>query len=483
MENIFESYPGSEFIKFDNRRLRQTNNISADSQYNKLLVQLPNWLIQGKTILDLGCCLGAAGHWALSNGAKHYTGVEIQNFYHETSKELFGKIWKPEQFTLVQSEIEKFLEDEINSGNHYDIIVAGGILYAFVDPFSLMRKITDVTKEAVVIDTIWLKDFGNGIIMFNENTNINYANDTKSFKGLGSKVSPMALDIIMSSYGFFNKENILMPARVKHGHDSFHDMVKHGATVGPNRYMARYFKSSKKSSSIKEKIVAQDTTSLTDFPTVQIVESNADSAWAFDENVAKRFQQEACQHIPDYERVINLCLEIANRTINKESLIADVGSALGYTLDLFVKNGYSNVYGVESSDAMLNSTLHRERVLKSSKFPLQVFDMVLINWTLHFVIDKVNYLKDVFENLSKGGILVLTDKTIQSPVVKDMYYSFKRNNGVTQEYIEQKEKQLQGVMHSMPASWYIEQLQIIGFTDIEIVNSRLGFVTYMCKRP
>lgn len=483
MENIFESYPGSMFIKFDNRTSRQANNISADSQFNKLSVQLPSWLVKGKTVLDLGCCLGTAGHWALSNGAAHYTGVEIQDLYHTTSAELFKGTWRPEQFTLVKDEIEQFLENEIKSGKQYDIVVAGGILYAFLDLFSLLEKITAVSSEAVVIETIWLKDFGNGIIMFNENTNINYANDTKSFKGLGTKISPLALDVIMSQNGFFNKEKTLMPNRVAQGHDSFHDVIKHGATFGPSRYIVRYFKGAKKANNIKEKIISNDITSLSDFPVVQVVESHNNSGWTFDESVAKRFQQEAAQHIPDYERVIKLCLDIANRTIDKDHLVIDVGSALGHTMDMFINAGYSNVYGVEPSTAMIASTLHQERVLRSGAFPMQVFNLVMINWTLHFVVDKVGYLKDVFANLTSGGTLILSDKTVQTPAIKDMYYQFKEDNGVTREYIESKEKQLQGVMHLVPATWYIEQLQAVGFVDIEIINSRLGFVTYMCKKP
>jgi ubiquinone/menaquinone biosynthesis C-methylase UbiE len=489
MKNIFESPEGQEFIKADNRQHRQVNNISAESQFNKLSIQLPSWLVQGKTVLDLGSCLGAAGYFALSMGALHYTGVEIQDHYHNTSKELFAKTFDAGQYALIQSEIETFLDNEIKNNKQYDIVVAGGILYAFLNVFSLLEKITQITKEAVVIDTVWLKDYGNeqfgykGVIVFNDNTFINYANDTKSFRGMGTKVSPVALDVIMSQCGFFNKEKFLMPVRVSTGHDSYHDIRTYPGSSGPSRFTVRYFKGTEKSQSIKEKIVNNDVDALTDFPVAKVIESNINNAWKFDDSVAKRFQQEASQHIPDYDRVIQMCIDIANKTISKNEKVIDVGSALGNTVDKFIGAGYSEVYGVEPSDSMLASTLHKERILKSESFPDQVFKLVMINWTLHFVLDKVSYLTDVFNNMASNGTLIISDKTTQTPAVKELYYQFKRDNGVDQAYIESKEKQLKGIMHCMPAGWYVTHLESIGFTDVEVINSRFGFVSFMCRKP
>jgi hypothetical protein len=51
----------------------------------------------------------------------------------------------------------------------------------------------------------------------------------------------------------------------------------------------------------------------------------------------------------------------------------------------------------------------------------------------------------MYNSLSYGGYLILTDKTHQSDIVKRDYYDFKRKNGVTEEYIQQKEKDLVGM--------------------------------------
>jgi SAM-dependent methyltransferase len=202
--------------------------------------------------------------------------------------------------------------------------------------------------------------------------------------------------------------------------------------------------------------------------------------WAFDKSVALRFQQEAQQHIPDYNRVVELCVDIANATIKKTDSVIDVGSALGYTLEKFISAGFVNTIGVEKSLDMIDQSWNPAKVICSDTFPKQQFQLVLLNWTLHFVKNKSSYLDNIYQNLNNGGALILTDKTTQSPEIKKLYYRFKLDNGVTQDYIELKEQQLIGIMHTVPVEWYIEKLKNIGFRSIEIINANLGFVTIYC---
>ena len=118
--------------------------------------------------------------------------------------------------------------------------------------------------------------------------------------------------------------------------------------------------------------------------------------WQFDESVAKRFQHEAITNIPDYERVISLCIDIVNNNYPKETKIVDVGSALGYTMDRFIQNGYTNVCGIESSQSMIDQSLHKERIIKSDTF-VGNYDVVLMNWTLHFIKIKFHF-NSIFPN-------------------------------------------------------------------------------------
>jgi trans-aconitate methyltransferase len=176
-----------------------------------------------------------------------------------------------------------------------------------------------------------------------------------------------------------------------------------------------------------------------------------------------------------------MCVDIAKARMKSDYSIIDVGSALGYTVDKLVQAGFTNVMGVDSSEAMIEQSAHKDRIILSDRLPDTTYNMVIINWTLHFVVDKIAYLTDVFNKLRPGSILVLSEKTAQSGHMQDIYYDFKRSKGVSEEYITKKERALVGVMHTMPAEWYLEQLKEIGFQRVEILNARCGFVTYLCK--
>ena len=164
-------------------------------------------------------------------------------------------------------------------------------------------------------------------------------------------------------------------------------------------------------------------------------------SWIFDEAVATRFQHEAESHIPSYNVVINKSVDFAKKTLQPDDLIIDVGSALGFTINKFKAAGFKNVIGVDNSTAMISKSLYSDTIVHSSTLPVNKYKLVLINWTLHFILDKQEYLQSVYNSLD-NGYLILTDKMKQSDKVKEMYYDFKRNNGVADEYIYQKENSL-----------------------------------------
>jgi trans-aconitate methyltransferase len=203
-------------------------------------------------------------------------------------------------------------------------------------------------------------------------------------------------------------------------------------------------------------------------------------SWIFDEAVASRFQHEAESHIPSYNTVINKSVDFAKKNLQPDDLIIDVGSALGFTINKFKSAGFKNVIGVDNSTAMIEKSLYSDTIVHSSTLPVNKYKLVLINWTLHFILDKQEYLQSVYNSLD-NGYLILTDKMKQSDKVKEMYYDFKRNNGVADEYIYQKEDSLKTIMHCKSVEWYTSQLTNIGF-DIEIIHADLGFVTFLCYK-
>jgi hypothetical protein len=204
--------------------------------------------------------------------------------------------------------------------------------------------------------------------------------------------------------------------------------------------------------------------------------------WKFDKEVADRFETEAINNIPDYHRVIDMCVDIAKQKgFSSEINVVDVGSALGFTVDRFINADYPYTYGVESSADMIEKSLHKDKIFLSNTFPVMPVEFVMANWTLHFVKERKQYIQDIYNNMT-GGVFILSEKTTQTKEVKELYYNFKIANGVSLEYIKQKEQLLQGFMDLYPVDWYIQTLNDVRFKNIQIINARYGFVTFYCEK-
>jgi hypothetical protein len=478
MTNIFDI--ATEFVDYDNRKLRGFNNkTTSEVLQNKFEVHLPTELIKDKTILDLGSCLGAAGHYSLTYGCKHYTGVEVQPYYFDTSNLILSKYWSNDKFKIIQQDVEKFLDDCIEKNIQYDYVLAAGIIYGFLDIISIVKKIAKVTRNQVLIETMNLPteyDPNHGFVLIIQTENMVKGADSEHINhhtGPSSRISLSALDIIMSTASFGRTEEIILPKKSLTSTDSYHDIVEfeNTKTSGPRRYIVRYTRTGT--------IVKP----LNDILLEDILKKNEPTkSWVFDETVAKRFQQEAEAHIPSYHTVIDLCVDFANKNLKKDANIIDVGSALGYTMKRFIDEGYTNVIGVDNSRAMIDNSIFPELVVESNSFPKNNYDLVLVNWTMHFIQDKYSYLYDIYNSLSSNNYLILTDKLQQSDIVKRDYYDFKRKNGVSEEYIQQKEKDLVGIMQSVSLGWYTNKLSMIGFKSVEVIHANLGFVTFLCTK-
>ena len=463
----------TDFIDYDNRRLRTHHQTTKLSLFNKLKVQLPEWLIKDKTVLDLGSCLGAAGYYAIKTGAKEYIGVEAQTHYVDLSNNLLSKYCPQDSYKIIQQEVEDFLDEQIANGVKYDVVLASGVIYCFLDIVNILKKITMISKDVVVIDTInWpasidSPEFGETVIKRQEN--MVYADDDLGppFEGVASRISYHALNIVMSTFSFASNEGIILPEPMTDcDNDAYRDPWEfENGTSAPARYIVRYNRVKEKPALLKEFFV----------PTVK------SEQWVFDNSVAERFQHEAETNIPSYHLVIDKCLLFANKYLQKTDKVIDVGSALGYTISKFINAGFTNVMGVDNSTAMIDKSMHKQLVLCDDKLPKYKYKLIMMNWTLHFVTDKTSYLTDIYNSLEDNGYLILSDKCLQSDIVKDMYYDFKRSHGVSEEYIKQKEQNLIGVMHSVPIDWYLKTLRELGFA-VDIIHADFGFITFLCKK-
>jgi len=205
--------------------------------------------------------------------------------------------------------------------------------------------------------------------------------------------------------------------------------------------------------------------------------------WKFDTTVAQRFDHEARTHIPNYETVVQKCIDIANRAYPDKTKprIIDIGSATGYTLEKLRDAGFSDVWGVDNSEAMLEHSRIQEQLILSSEFPKEQgpYHMVLANWTMHFILERRVYLEQIRNSLAQGGVLILTDKMTSTPFVHERYHDFKRSMGVSEMEIARKQASLIGVLETLPLKWYLETLKDLGFRDASIIDAAYCFNTIL----
>lgn len=208
---------------------------------------------------------------------------------------------------------------------------------------------------------------------------------------------------------------------------------------------------------------------------------NMDGTWQFNDEVAARFETEARTHIPNYEKVVQKCIDIAISTYPNKSAakIIDVGSATGYTLERLLVAGFKQVYGVDSSKSMIDRCRIKERVIHSESFPVThaPYDLVLANWTLHFIKEREAYMKTIRDSMAENGIFILTEKMTSSPFVHEKYHDFKRLMGVSEEEIARKEASIEGVLETRPLEWYFETLEKLNFRNVSVIDAPYCFAT------
>lgn len=204
--------------------------------------------------------------------------------------------------------------------------------------------------------------------------------------------------------------------------------------------------------------------------------------WQFDEDIASRFVEHARQHIPNYEAVIDKCTNYCELNLPMDAKIIDVGCATGHTLSRLHDRGFTDLYGVDNSEAMIRQAPKDIATYTvGDRFPEGHFDMILCNWTLHFMKDKISYLTAMRDGLSENGTMIISEKISKDPDRVKMYHDQKKRLGVSQQEIEQKQKQLENVMHIDSIDWYKRILKTLGF-EVTIIDADWCFATFLCKK-
>lgn len=105
--------------------------------------------LDGKSVLDVACNCGGFSFEAARAGAARVLGFDIVPRYIEQAELLRRAL------ELEQTEFRQMAIDEVTpeSTGTFDVTLCFGILYHLEDPVGAMRRLSDVTEHAMLVDT------------------------------------------------------------------------------------------------------------------------------------------------------------------------------------------------------------------------------------------------------------------------------------------------------------------------------------------
>jgi hypothetical protein len=203
----------SPFVELDNRRFRPILATSAQALNQKHSLLFPDAVVRGASVLDLGSCIGATGHWVTQLGARRYLGIEHQEGYVKLSRDLLAAS------SAVQIE-QRTAEDYLaRSEESFDVVCLLGIVHGVFDPLSMIRLAAQRATRYLCFDDMgW--DAELPVLTVDPSTKMPLAGEKAATVGFGWFLSPQAVHLIMNFLGFEPD----MPATF----------------VGPRRWLCRY---------------------------------------------------------------------------------------------------------------------------------------------------------------------------------------------------------------------------------------------------
>lgn len=228
-------------------------------------------------------------------------------------------------------------------------------------------------------------------------------------------------------------------------------------------------------------------------------ERSAAQPFAFDEVVAEVFEDMINRSVPGYQTLLGMIGVLANRYIQPDSNVYDLGCSLGASTLMIAQNTAGKRYkliAIDNSSAMIERCRKNLSVVETPKIELVCSDiqnlryenasLTIMNLTLQFIPPDARngLLKSIYTGLRPGGALILCEKTCsESPTeqefLTDLYLDYKRANGYSELEISQKRNALENVLIPDSSDALAQRLETAGFNEIHAWFRCLNFVAYI----
>nr|WP_310618138.1 carboxy-S-adenosyl-L-methionine synthase CmoA [Pantoea cypripedii] len=211
--------------------------------------------------------------------------------------------------------------------------------------------------------------------------------------------------------------------------------------------------------------------------------------WTFDERVAEVFPDMIQRSVPGYSNIISMIGMLAERFVQPNSKVYDLGCSLGAATLSVRRNIHVSgceIIAVDNSPAMVERCRRHIDAFRADT-PVQVLEadirdihienasLVVLNFTLQFLEPdaRVLLLQKIAQGLNPGGALVLSEKfsfedAEVGELLFNMHHDFKRANGYSELEISQKRSMLENVMLTDSVEAHKARLKQAGFSHAEL---------------
>ncbi|WP_127958403.1 carboxy-S-adenosyl-L-methionine synthase CmoA [Serratia microhaemolytica] len=225
--------------------------------------------------------------------------------------------------------------------------------------------------------------------------------------------------------------------------------------------------------------------------------------WRFDERVAEVFPDMLQRSIPGYANIISMIGMLAERIVQPDSQIYDLGCSLGAATLSIRRNIHvagCHIIAVDNSSAMVERCRRHIDAFRAET-PVSVIEsdildikienasLVVLNFTLQFIepAQRLRLLSQIYQGLRPGAVLVLSEKlsfTDQQigELLFNMHHDFKRANGYSELEISQKRSMLENVMLTDSVETHKARLQQAGFEHAEVWFQCINFASLVAMK-
>lgn len=210
-------------------------------------------------------------------------------------------------------------------------------------------------------------------------------------------------------------------------------------------------------------------------------------AWRFDAEVSAAFDSHVRKSVPFYDELQRMVLELSEYFVRDQSVVFDLGSSTGTTLEMLAaaheQKHDVQFIGFDVSESMVEEAC-KKRVRPNVRFfHKNILDVeftpapnfVTSLYTLQFLTlaERRQLLHRISEGMVEGGGLLVVEKVraetaFFEDIWLELFWDFKRRQGLTPEQILDKANSIRGVLNPLTCEENIDLLKQTGFDRVEI---------------